>query len=82
MILVLPVVFETEKQMEQQQQLQQRQVSPDPGLLPVWRHKFVYSSSTWVGQLMCHAGLGLAQALWVPEHCFRNIVFHRLCLPR
>ncbi|XP_063479168.1 mitochondrial import receptor subunit TOM22 homolog isoform X1 [Symphalangus syndactylus] len=33
MILVLPVVFETEKlQMEQQQQLQQRQVSPDPGL--------------------------------------------------
>lgn len=32
MILVLPVVFETEKlQMEQQQQLQQRQVSPDPG---------------------------------------------------
>lgn len=29
MILVLPVVFETEKlQMEQQQQLQQRQVSP------------------------------------------------------
>lgn len=31
MILVLPVVFETEKlQMEQQQQLQQRQVSPDP----------------------------------------------------
>ena len=33
MILVLPVVFETEKlQMEQQQQLQQRQVSPGPGL--------------------------------------------------
>ena len=33
MILVLPVVFETEKlQMEQQQQLQQRQVSPDLGL--------------------------------------------------
>lgn len=32
MILVLPVVFETEKlQMEQQQQLQQRQVSPGPG---------------------------------------------------
>ena len=31
MILVLPVVFETEKlQMEQQQQLQQRQVSPEP----------------------------------------------------
>lgn len=30
MILVLPVVFETEKlQMEQQQQLQQRQVSPE-----------------------------------------------------
>uniref|UniRef100_A0A7N5P4C2 Mitochondrial import receptor subunit TOM22 homolog n=1 Tax=Ailuropoda melanoleuca TaxID=9646 RepID=A0A7N5P4C2_AILME len=34
MILVLPVVFETEKlQMEQQQQLQQRQVSPVPGPL-------------------------------------------------
>jgi hypothetical protein len=33
MILVLPVVFETEKlQMEQQQQLQQRQVSPESGL--------------------------------------------------
>lgn len=33
MILVLPVVFETEKlQMEQQQQLQQRQVSPNPAL--------------------------------------------------
>lgn len=33
MILVLPVVFETEKlQMEQQQQLQQRQVSTRSGL--------------------------------------------------
>lgn len=33
MILVLPVVFETEKlQMEQQQQLQQRQVSAEPAL--------------------------------------------------
>lgn len=36
MILVLPVVFETEKlQMEQQQQLQQRQVSPDVGFFLV-----------------------------------------------
>lgn len=55
MILVLPVVFETEKlQMEQQQQLQQRQVSPDPGLLPVVKTQLVYFSSTWVDpQLMC-----------------------------
>ncbi|KAH1186731.1 hypothetical protein KIL84_019480 [Mauremys mutica] len=45
MILVLPVVFETEKlQMEQQQQLQQRQVSlkpQDPFSIAVHEHKLI-----------------------------------------